>query len=42
MKRSLTKNVKVNGDEPNTEDTLREINRSVWTIGYIGHQRRSG
>jgi formate dehydrogenase major subunit len=23
-------------DEPDMEDTLREINRSVWTIGYTG------
>ncbi|HEX4885728.1 MAG TPA: formate dehydrogenase subunit alpha [Casimicrobiaceae bacterium] len=23
-------------DEPDIEDTLREINRSVWTIGYTG------
>ena len=24
-------------DEPDVEDMLREINRSVWTIGYTGH-----
>ena len=24
-------------DEPDAEDILREINRSVWTIGYTGH-----
>jgi formate dehydrogenase major subunit len=24
-------------DEPDMEDTLREINRGVWTIGYTGH-----
>lgn len=24
-------------DEPEVEDILREINRSVWTIGYTGH-----
>ena len=24
-------------DEPDVEDILREINRSVWTIGYTGH-----
>ena len=23
-------------DEPDMEDTLREINRGVWTIGYSG------
>ena len=29
---------KVKGqDEPMVEDILREINRSVWTIGYTGH-----
>ena len=29
---------KVKGqDEPVVEDILREINRSVWTIGYTGH-----
>ncbi len=27
---------KGNMDEPDMEDTLREINRSVWTIGYTG------
>ncbi len=36
FEKEFTKNVKVNGDEPNIEDTLREINRSVWTIGYTG------
>jgi len=24
-------------DEPDVEDVLREINRSVWTVGYTGH-----
>jgi len=24
-------------DEPSIEDTLREINRGAWTIGYTGH-----
>ena len=32
----LTKNIKVNGDEPLVEDILREINRGTWTIGYTG------
>jgi formate dehydrogenase major subunit len=39
--KELVKNVKlVKGkggmDEPSVEDLLREINRSVWTIGYTG------
>ncbi len=38
--KELSKNykmVKVKGmDEPDIEDILREINRSVWTIGYTG------
>ncbi|MGD8573019.1 MAG: formate dehydrogenase subunit alpha [Gammaproteobacteria bacterium] len=32
----MFKNIKVNGDEPSIEDTLREINRGTWTIGYTG------
>ena len=36
FEKELTKNIKVTGDEPNSEDTLREINRGVWTIGYSG------
>ncbi|MEO0002567.1 MAG: Formate dehydrogenase [Pseudomonadota bacterium] len=39
--KELVKNVKlqqVKGqDEPVIEDILREINRSVWSIGYTGH-----
>jgi formate dehydrogenase major subunit len=38
--KELVKNYKlqkINGmDEPMTEDILREINKSVWTIGYTG------
>jgi formate dehydrogenase major subunit len=32
----LVKNIKVVNNEPVIEDILREINRSVWTIGYTG------
>ncbi len=32
----MFKNIPVNGDEPSIEDTLREINRGTWTIGYTG------
>src|SRR6056297_3899626 len=32
----LTKNMKVENDEPLVEDILREINRGMWTIGYTG------
>ena len=32
----LFKNIKVENDEPNIEDILREINRGMWTIGYTG------
>ncbi|MCX7250777.1 MAG: formate dehydrogenase subunit alpha [Burkholderiales bacterium] len=41
FEKELVKNVKlqqVKGqDEPVIEDILREINRSVWSIGYTGH-----
>jgi formate dehydrogenase major subunit len=32
----LCRNIKVVDNEPVIEDILREINRSVWTIGYTG------
>jgi formate dehydrogenase major subunit len=32
----LTKHIKVNGEEPNIEDIVREYNRGMWTIGYTG------
>lgn len=32
----MFKNIKVEGNEPNVEDVLREINRGCWTIGYTG------
>lgn len=32
----FTRNIKVTNDEPSIEDTLREINRGTWTIGYTG------
>ena len=30
------KNIKVEGTVPNIEDTTREFNRGMWTIGYTG------
>jgi formate dehydrogenase major subunit len=32
----LCKNIKVENNQPVIEDILREINRTVWTIGYTG------
>ncbi len=32
----MFKNIAVENDEPSVEDTLREINRGMWTIGYTG------
>jgi formate dehydrogenase major subunit len=32
----MFKNIKVENNEPNVEDVLREINRGAWTIGYTG------
>ena len=33
----MFKNIEIkNGEEPSIEDTLREINRGTWTIGYTG------
>jgi len=32
----MFKNIAVNGTEPSIEDTLREINAGMWTIGYTG------
>jgi formate dehydrogenase major subunit len=32
----MFKNIQVNGNMPDPADTLREINRGVWTIGYSG------
>ncbi|MFA6314215.1 MAG: formate dehydrogenase subunit alpha, partial [Sterolibacterium sp.] len=34
--KEFTKNIKVTNNEPSMEDTLREINRGTWTIGYSG------
>ncbi|HTH95051.1 MAG TPA: formate dehydrogenase subunit alpha [Rhodocyclaceae bacterium] len=36
FEKEFTKNIKVTNDEPDMEDTLREINRGTWTIGYTG------
>jgi len=32
----MFKNIKVENNVPSVEDTLREINRGTWTIGYTG------
>jgi formate dehydrogenase major subunit len=32
----MFKHIAVEGDEPSIEDTLREMNRGMWTIGYTG------
>jgi formate dehydrogenase major subunit len=32
----MFKNIGVEGGAPSVEDTLREINRGMWTIGYTG------
>jgi formate dehydrogenase major subunit len=42
FEKELCRNIKVSKnkqgwDEPNIEDTLREINRGTWTIGMSGH-----
>ena len=36
FEKELCKNIKVENNVPLIEDILREINRSVWTIGYTG------
>ncbi|HTJ95915.1 MAG TPA: formate dehydrogenase subunit alpha [Rhodocyclaceae bacterium] len=36
FEKELTKNIAVKNDEPSMEDTLREINKGTWTIGYSG------
>jgi formate dehydrogenase major subunit len=36
FEKELTKNIKVTNNEPSMEDTLREINKGTWTIGYTG------
>ncbi|MBY0342179.1 MAG: formate dehydrogenase subunit alpha, partial [Rhodocyclaceae bacterium] len=36
FEKELVKNIKVTNDEPSMEDTLREINKGTWTIGYSG------
>lgn len=37
FEQELSKNIKVEYDEPAIEDILREINRGAWAIGYTGH-----
>jgi formate dehydrogenase major subunit len=34
--KEMFKHIKVNGNEPLIEDTTREWNRGMWTIGYTG------
>src|SRR6202022_4879160 len=34
--RPMFKNIKVEGDQPSSEDILREINRGGWSAGYCG------
>ena len=36
FEKEMFKNIKVKNNEPDIEDTLREINRGTWTIGYSG------
>jgi len=36
FEKEFTKNIKVTNNEPSMEDTLREINKGSWTIGYTG------
>jgi formate dehydrogenase major subunit len=36
IEKEMFKNIKVTNNEPSIEDTLREINRGTWTIGYTG------
>ncbi len=36
FEKEFTKNIKVTNNEPSMEDTLREINKGAWTIGYTG------
>ena len=36
FEKEFTKNIKVTNNEPSMEDTLREINKGTWTIGYTG------
>ena len=36
FEKELTRNIKVTNNEPSMEDTLREINKGTWTIGYTG------
>lgn len=34
--KEMFKNIKVNGNKPEAESILREINKGAWTIGYTG------
>jgi len=37
FEKEMFKHIRVNGQEPDVEDILREINRGCWSIGYTGH-----
>ncbi|MDH5750038.1 MAG: molybdopterin-dependent oxidoreductase, partial [Rhodospirillales bacterium] len=34
--KEMFKQIKINGEEPSIEDTTREFNKGMWTIGYTG------
>ncbi|BAU48884.1 formate dehydrogenase [Sulfurifustis variabilis] len=36
FEKEMFKHIRVENNQPNLEDTLREINRGAWTIGYTG------
>ncbi|MEO1319645.1 MAG: molybdopterin-dependent oxidoreductase, partial [Pseudomonadota bacterium] len=36
FEKEMFKNIKVENNQPDVEDTTREINRGMWTIGYTG------
>ena len=36
FEKEMFKNIKVENDEPNVEDTTLEFNKGMWTIGYTG------
>ena len=38
----MFKNIKVEKDEPNVEETTLEFNKGMWTIGYTGPEPGSG
>ncbi|MFL6648090.1 MAG: formate dehydrogenase subunit alpha [Sulfurifustaceae bacterium] len=36
FEKEMFKHIRVENNQPNLEDTLRELNRGTWTIGYSG------